>query len=87
MILKRPFGQLNVKTNDLAAIPDAALRPTDVKVTFSALPTSFNAITGVVGTETAEVSYTAPVINDENGELSMDYIWAPGDEANLPIFR
>lgn len=86
VILKRPFGQLNVKTNDLAAIPDAALRPTDVKVTFSALPISFNAITGVVGTETAEVSYTAPVINAENGELSMDYIWAPADEANLADF-
>lgn len=86
VILKRPFGQLNVKTNDLSSIPDAALRPTDVKVTFSALPTSFNAKTGVVGTETAEVSYTAPVINAESGELSMDYIWAPTDEANLADF-
>lgn len=84
--LKRPSGQLNVKTNDLAAIPDPALRPTDVRVTFSALPTSFNAMTGVVGTETAEVSYTAPVINAESGELSMDYIWPRTDEANLADF-
>ena len=84
--LKRPFGQLNVKTNDLAAIPDPALRPTDVRVTFSALPTSFNAVTGAVSSETAEVSYTAPVINAENGELSMDYIWSRTDEANLADF-
>lgn len=84
--LKRPFGQLNVKTNDLTAIPDAALHPTDVKVTFSAMPTSFNAMTGVVGDETAEVSYTANVIDAANGELSMDYIWAPEREANLADF-
>lgn len=84
--LKRPFGQLNVKTNDLTAIPDAALHPTDVKVTFSAMPTSFNAMTGVVGDETAEVSYTANVIDAASGELSMDYIWAPEREANLADF-
>ena len=84
--LKRPFGQLNVRTNDLNLIPDAALKPTDVKVTFSALPTSFDAMTSTVGSGTEEVSYTAPVINDQ-GELSIDYIWAPTDEANLADFK
>ena len=86
VILKRPFGQLNVKTNDLSAIPYVAQRPTHVKVTFSALPTCFNAITGIVNAETTEVSYTAPVINADSGELSMDYILAPAEEANLADF-
>lgn len=41
--LRRPFGQLNVKTLDMAAIPDPTLKPTKVKVAFTAVPTSFNA--------------------------------------------
>ena len=46
--LRRPFGQLNVKTLDLAAIPDNAadLKPAKVKVNFTSLPTTFNALTG-----------------------------------------
>ena len=46
--LRRPFGQLNVKTLDLAAIPDNAadLKPAKVKVNFTSLPNTFNALTG-----------------------------------------
>lgn len=83
--LRRPFGQLNVKTLDIAAISDGALKPTKVKVAFSALPASFNAYTGLVGGQTAVVEYTADVLS-ENGDLTVDYIWAPADEATLADF-
>ena len=85
-VLRRPFGQLNVKTNDMAAIYDNTLKPTKVKVALTALPTSFNAKTGTVGELTDDVTYEAEVINQANGELTMNYIWAPVEEAALVNF-
>ena len=85
-VLRRPFGQLNVKTNDMNAIPDNTLKPTKVEVALTALPTSFNAKTGMVGEQTADVTYEAEVINQANGELTMNYIWAPVEEAALVNF-
>ena len=84
--LRRPFGQLNVKTLDLAAIPDNAtdLIPAKVKVNFTSLPTTFNALTGEESGTTA-VEYTADVLN-ATGELTVDYIWAPVEEATLADF-
>ena len=46
--LKRPFGLLVVKTNDLNEIKDEALKPTGYKVAFKGLATTFNALTGEV---------------------------------------
>ena len=83
--LRRPFGQLNVKTLDLAAIPDPALKPTKVKVAFTAVPTSFNAKKGEIGAATAAVEYTADVLSAD-GDLTVDYIWAPVEEATLADF-
>ena len=83
--LRRPFGQLNVKTLDIASIPDAALKPTQVKVAFTAVPTSYNAYTGLVGGQTSAVEYTSNVLS-ENGDLTVDYIWAPVEEAALADF-
>jgi len=83
--LRRPFGQLNVKTLDLAAIPDPALKPTKVKVAFTAVPTSFDARKSEVGTTTAAAEYTADVLN-ATGELTVDYIWAPVEQATLADF-
>ena len=85
-VLRRPFGQLNVKTNDMNAIPDNTLKPTKIEVVLTALPTSFNAKTGMVGEQTADVTYEAEVINQANGELTMNYIWAPVEEAALVNF-
>lgn len=84
--LRRPFGQLNVKTLDLAAIPDNAadLKPAKVKVNFTSLPTTFNAYTGEESGEAA-VEYTADVLN-ATGELTVDYIWAPVEQATLADF-
>ena len=83
--LRRPFGQLNVKTFDMTAIPDPALKPTKVKVAFTAVPTSFDAKKGEVGQETAAVEYTADVLSAD-GDLTVDYIWAPVEEATLADF-
>lgn len=83
--LRRPFGQLNVKTLDIASIPDAALKPTQVKVAFRAVPTSYNAYTGLVGEQTSAVEYTSDVLS-ENGDLTVDYFWAPVEEAALADF-
>ena len=84
--LRRPFGQLNVKTLDMAAIPDPTLKPTKVKVAFTAVPTSFNAKKGEIGAATAAVEYTADVLN-ATGELTVDYIWAPVEQATLADFK
>ena len=46
--LKRPFGLLVVKTNDLNEIKDEALKLTGYKVAFKGLATTFNALTGEV---------------------------------------
>ena len=83
--LRRPFGQLNVKTLDLAAIPDPALKPTKVKVAFTAVPTSFDARKSEVGTTTAAAEYTADILSAD-GDLTVDYIWAPVEEATLADF-
>ena len=85
--LRRPFGQLNVKTLDLAAIPDNAadLKPAKVKVNFTSLPNTFNALTGEESGEAA-VEYTADVLN-ATGELTVDYIWAPVEQATLADFK
>ena len=84
VILKRPFGQLSVTTKDISAILDEALKPTDVQIAFTSVPTSFNALTKEAG-DYAEVTYTAPVVNDA-GELSVDYIWAAPEKSDLADF-
>lgn len=83
--LRRPFGQLNVKTLDMTAIPATDLKPTKVKVIFTAVPTSFDARKGEVGAATDAVEYTADVLSAD-GDLTVDYIWAPVEEATLADF-
>ena len=69
----------------MAAIPDPTLKPTKVKVAFTAVPTSFNAKKGEIGAATAAVEYTADVLSAD-GDLTVDYIWAPVEEATLADF-
>lgn len=85
LTLKRPFGMLNIKTNDLASISAENLKPTAVKVAFAGIPVSFNALTGEAG-DVNKVEYTAGIINAATGELTVDYIWASADEAALADF-
>lgn len=83
--LKRPFGQLNVKTADISSIPHDDLKPAQVKVSFTSIPTSFNAFTGEAGNP-QPVSYTAAVEDAAAGELTVDYILAAPEQAELADF-
>ena len=83
--LKRPFGLLVVKTNDLNEIKDEALKPTGYKVAFKGLATTFNALTGEVS-GSADVTYTAEELAKADGTISMDFLWATDTEAALLRF-
>ena len=83
--LKRPFGLLVVKTNDLNEIKDEALQPTGYEVAFKGLPTTFNALTGEVS-GSADVTYTSEELAKNDGTISMDFLWATESEAALSDF-
>ena len=92
--LHRPFGQLNITTNDYRTVADDfnSLLPTQVKIDFSGIdiPTGIDLLTGklteddkesslVSGpVDIADVSY--PIAADGCRQLSFDYIFAPYEE-------
>lgn len=79
--LTRPFGQLNIKTEDLASIPDNqkdAFVPVTAGLLFKNLYTGFNAATGdLLGEPTAVAYKAASAVADANGNLTVDYLFAP----------
>lgn len=79
--LTRPFGQLNIKTEDLGSIPvnqQTALTPTAAKLSFKNLYTGINAATGDLLGEPSAVDYeNAADVVDANGNLTVDYLFAP----------
>lgn len=79
--LTRPFGQLNIKTEDLGSIPvnqQTALIPTAAQLSFKNLYTGINAATGDLLGEPSEVAYkSAADVVDANGNLTVDYLFAP----------
>lgn len=86
VILTRPFGLLAVKTNDLNAIKDEALKPTGYTVAFKNMPDTFNALTGEVSGST-DIAYTADdLAKAADGTISMDFLWATDAEAALSDF-
>lgn len=89
--LRRPFGQLNVKTLDAAEVKAAspALVPTKASIAFEKVYTGINLLTGELVGETVAVNYSAAadVVDSETGELTFDYIFAPkGTEQYLVNF-
>ncbi len=93
--LRRPFGQLNIITNDWGAIPEGEaadqLRPAKVKLTFNGVPNTIDLLTGEVSGaanfsgEAVEVSEIAQ--DGDAKHLSFDYILAePDDQTILPGF-
>ncbi len=88
--LKRPFGQLNVKTLDLAEVKAAApaLEPKKVKIEFKSVPTAINLLTGELTDAKSAVAYAdAAAVVDAEGHLSFDYVLAPaGTEQFLADF-
>ena len=59
VILQRPYGKVRVVATDLADL-NINVDPKSVEVTYSnvLVPTTFNAVTGVVGTETSSRTFT-----------------------------
>jgi len=83
--LTRPFGQLNVKTGDLGSITHADLKPAQVEVAFTSIPTTFNVLTGEASNP-QPVTYVAPIEDAASGELTVDYILATPEQAELADF-
>lgn len=88
--LRRPFGQLNIITNDWGSIPEEAaaqLRPSKVKLTFNDVPNSIDLMTGEVsGTAdlTGEaVAVSAVAATGDAKHLSFDYILAKEGEQTV----
>ena len=79
--LTRPFGQLNIKTEDLVSIPDNQKEefvPVTAGLSFKNLYTGFNAATGDLLGELTAVAYkAASAVADANGNLTVDYLFAP----------
>lgn len=79
--LTRPFGQLNIKTEDLASISDNQKEefvPVTAGLSFKNLYTGFNAATGdLLGEPTAVAYKAASAVADANGNLTVDYLFAP----------
>ena len=84
--LKRPFGQINVQTNDLGTITSNDLKPDSVEVTFTSIPSSFNVLEGVAGTPVQNYTYTAAIKDAASGTLTIDYIWAAPEQEELADF-
>ena len=89
--LYRPFGQLNIKTLDIQEVKDAnivSLVPSHVSIAFEDVPMGINLLTGELLETTDAVAYTDKcAVIDENGTLSMDYVFAPkGTEQYLANF-
>lgn len=82
--LTRPFGQLNIKTTDLGDIPTTTLIPATASLAFKGVYKGFNAHTGAATGDLGTLSYdeNAAVV-DENGALTMDYLFAPEKEQLL----
>lgn len=83
--LTRPFGQLNVKTTDLGSIAHEELNPTQVRVSFTSVPTTFNVLTAEAENPQA-LTYTAPIEDAATGDLTVDYLLAAPQQAELADF-
>lgn len=89
--LHRPFGQLNIITNDYRTVAGdfASLLPTQVKIDFSGIPSGIDLLTGELTENKIEsltsgpvpiADVTSPAAADGCRQLTFDYIFAPYEE-------
>ena len=89
--LHRPFGQLNITTNDYRTVAEdfKSLLPTQVKIDFSGIPSGIDLLTGKLTENKIEsltsgpvpiAVVTSPIAADGCRQLSFDYIFAPYEE-------
>ncbi|MCI5717558.1 MAG: hypothetical protein MR292_04120 [Alistipes sp.] len=86
--LKRPFGQLKIKTLDMSEVP-TDMQPKQVSINFESVHTGIDLFTGELTNVTGGITYSqaADVVDANNGVLSFDYIFAPaGTEQYLTDF-
>lgn len=83
--LRRPFGQLNIKTNDLGEIRSEDLKPVTASLSFKSVYTGFDALKGnLKGTVTPLVYSKAVALPTAGaGALTMDYLFAPEENKLL----
>lgn len=82
--LSRPFGQLNIKTNDIDDIKSDKLKPATASLAFSKVYKSFNALTGETIGEVGTINYNSPAaVVDAQGFLTVDYLFAPATDKVL----
>lgn len=82
--LKRPFGQLNIKTNEIKSILKADLKPVSASLSFKNVYTAFNALNGNLIGNTTTLDYgQAVALPDDTGTLTMDYLFAPASDKLL----
>lgn len=81
VILQRPYGKVRVVATDLADL-NLNVDPKSVKVTYSnvKVPTTFNAVTGVVGTETSSRTFTFNYV-DKIRENRVNHVYNVGYDA------
>ena len=87
--LRRPFGQLNVKTLDMAEVKAAAptLVPAKVKIAFDNVYTGIDLLSGELTGSTSAVAYAdAVALAGTDGSLTVDYVFAPEGEQYLTDF-
>ena len=85
--LYRPFAQLNIFATDYAT---ASPQPVKVKISSTAtnLVTGFNAETGALASATSQFSYESAILTGgEEGQMTLDYLFAPADEKELLTFK
>ena len=89
--LHRPFGQLNITTNDYRTVAEDfnSLLPTQVKIDFSGIPSGIDLLTGELTENKIEsltsgpvpiADVTSPAAADGCRQLTFDYIFAPYEE-------
>lgn len=89
--LTRPFAQLNIGTNDMAASTAAGFTPGKTQVTVSGVPNTLDLFTGNVSGSTSITYEYAPLPNGEvfpvtgYDYLSMNYILMGADKATTDV--
>lgn len=91
LTMKRPFGQVNVRTNDLSDVK-APLIPTKVGIAYKNIPTVLNALTGALSGNKAMTFTVSDFGADATtanqiaaGWVSFDYIFAPATGSGATI--
>lgn len=74
IVLKRPFGQLNIKATDYVTSVANGGTPNNITVNLKNVYTKFNILTGLVSDLQNNVTYSVPVTGQL---LSFSYLFAP----------